>query len=180
MQAVCALQTGVVSEELYSYNCGAGGSSCTANPANPSCEGGVCAIPPEQRPFTDAEAQTAFAAFSLTSISGSTTGGFSASMDFAPVPVGYWSCLDTEASNGTGSRAAEENQGFDFSSLITGQEGSIAQFGGQERCKDCRCFESSLVAVTDLTRFNPSFPRYGLCYRFNCFRPDYLQIAIRS
>ena len=39
---------------------------------------------------------------------------------------------------------------------------------------------SSLVAVTDLARFNPSFTRYGLCYRFNCFRSDYLQIAIKN
>lgn len=125
MQAVCALQTGVVSEEDYSFNCDANNGRCAANPANPACTGGSCLIPPEQRPFTDAEAQSAFDGFTVqTTISGANTGGFSSSMDYAAVPVGYWSCLDTEASNGTSSRVAEENQGFDFSSLVTGQESS--------------------------------------------------------
>lgn len=44
---------------------------------------------------------------------------------------------------------------------------------------ECRCFVSSLM---DISKFsvNPSFPRFGLCYRANCYRPNYLQFAIRS
>jgi hypothetical protein len=27
-------------------------------------------------------------------------------------------------------------------------------------------------------RFNPTFPRIGLCYKMNCYREDYLQFAV--
>lgn len=55
----------VVSEEDYSFNCDANNGRCAANPANPACTGGSCLIPPEQRPFTDAEAQSAFDGFTV-------------------------------------------------------------------------------------------------------------------
>ena len=27
--------------------------------------------------------------------------------------------------------------------------------------------------------FNPTFPTYGLCYRSNCYRSDYLQVGVK-
>jgi hypothetical protein len=36
---------------------------------------------------------------------------------------------------------------------------------------------SSLQAVTSIN-FNPTFPKLGLCYRMNCYKEDYLQIAV--
>ena len=43
--------------------------------------------------------------------------------------------------------------------------------------QECRCFISSLLSITSFN-FNPTFPTLGLCYRMNCYKPDYLQVAI--
>jgi len=61
-------------------------------------------------------------------------------------------------------------------SLVDRVQADMALFGGQEQCKDCRCFTSSLLEFSK--GVNPLQTRYGLCYRSNCYREDYLQIAI--
>ena len=60
-----------------------------------------------------------------------------------------------------------------------GNPWDMTRRGGQARCKNCRCFESSLVEMSSSIPTG-AMTKYGLCYRFNCYRPDYLQIAVRS
>ena len=154
-----------------------------------TCRGksGPCANPPADRTlpsmyqyFTDDEAAEAFPSFTGT-FNGATTGGYSSSMDYVPVRLGYWNCADTQGQASNASRNSEE--GVD-SSLTGSLFGSDTQeemdlFGGQAHCPECRCFRSSLIEVSSGT-FDPRFPAYGLCYRSNCYREDYLQIAIKN
>ena len=106
-----------------------------------------------------------------------TVGGVSGSMDYVPVRVKYWNCAFKQgASTEAGNRTSEEGAAIDSS--LFGKKSEMALFGGQEQCPECRCFVSSLVEFTK--GFNPTFPRYGLCYRANCFRNDYLQVGVRG
>jgi hypothetical protein len=66
---------------------------------------------------------------------------------------------------------------FTLSSLLDTAD-DMTKFGGQARCPECRCLISSLVEASRPLFLNPRFPRYGLCYRTNCYTPDYLQVAV--
>lgn len=57
---------------------------------------------------------------------------------------------------------------------------SIGEVGGQSFCEHCRCFSSGLVPVSDIVHFDPEFARKGLCYQFNCYSNEYLQVGIKS
>ena len=108
-----------------------------------------------------------------------TTGGYNDAMDYIPVPVGYWNCMFPQQgsmSNVTGSG----DSGFSLSSIAGsfGKASDMSKFGGQARCPTCRCMNSSLMEMSS-GNLNPTFPRYGLCYRTNCARPDYLQVGLR-
>lgn len=183
MSSVCVIKTNL--KVAPKYSCGRPFSqdpSCTSGPTNPSsCNGGECDLPPEMQYFTDDSAVAAFSdtgsPVGVTPRAGN-TGGFSASMDYVPVQIGYWSCLDSKAAENVTGRVNEESGGFDFNNLIGGAEDDMKLFGGQARCPECRCFVSSLMEIVE--GVNPLFPRYGLCYRSNCYQPDYLQIAIKN
>ena len=170
---VCVLNDAISVPPTASFTCQGKSGPCENGPADGT-------LPAMYRYFTDSQAKDAFPSFS-GSFSGATTGGFSSSMDYAPVRLGYWNCQDLRGQAGNSSRGAEE--GVD-SSLTGGLFGSSVEeeqslFGGQANCPECRCFTSSLIEITSGT-FDPRFPAYGLCYRSNCYRPDYLQIAIRN
>ena len=49
--------------------------------------------------------------------------------------------------------------------------------GGQANCPECRCLRSTLV---ELTRLGSSSPSFGLCYRTNCYRENYLQVGVKG
>lgn len=102
-------------------------------------------------------------------------GGWSDAMDFAPVQLGYWNCQDA-APSAASLNALAESAGAPINyTRIVEQSKETKLFGGQSHCPNCRCFTSSLM---DLSKFslNPKFPRYGLCYRANCYKADYLQV----
>jgi len=120
----------------------------------------------------------AAAASKINTATAATTGGYNDAMDYMPVPVGYWNCMFPQ--QGSNSTARRED-GFSLSSIAGsfGQASDMSKFGGQARCPTCRCMNSSLMEMSS-GNLNPQFPRYGLCYRTNCARPDYLQVAIRG
>ena len=147
------------------------------------CTGDGCNIHPSMRYFTNDGAAAAAVAASGQSQSyvatTATTGGFIPYNDYVPVSVGYWDCSYTQnnsANSKSSSTASDTSQ-----SALTSLYSSLADtttVGGQSRCPSCRCFISSLQ---ELNRgVNPEFPSYGLCYRKNCYRKDYLQIALLS
>eukprot|EP00750_Incisomonas_marina_P021440 INCI4403.1.p1 GENE.INCI4403.1~~INCI4403.1.p1 ORF type:complete len:1790 (-),score=258.98 INCI4403.1:108-5477(-) len=130
--------------------------------------------------------------------------GFSDAMDFVPVRIGYWNCLDEKPpsdldqlftvtseitnvnENTTAEEVAardeeEEGEKVDINDLFDGLTDSLAgDVGGQSFCEHCRCFESGLVPVNDIVNFDPTFARKGLCYQFNCYADNYLQVGIKS
>jgi len=170
---VCVLNSGISVPPANDYTCEGKRGPCEKGPADGT-------LPSMYRYFTDSQATDAFASFS-GSFSGATTGGFSSSLDYAPVRLGYWNCQDLRGQAGNASRGGEE--GVD-SSLTSGLFGSSVEdeqklFGGQANCPECRCFRSSLIELSSGV-FDPRFPAYGLCYRSNCYRPDYLQVAIKN
>lgn len=106
-------------------------------------------------------------------------GGHSESMDYAPVRVGYWNCMDEKPSLQTAietTEGMEVNYGDAFSQL----DSNIPNFGGQIRSSKSRCFSSSLTAFSEFINFNPDFPAYGLCYAANCYKADYLQFGVKG
>lgn len=111
----------------------------------------------------------------ITLNSGARVGGVSAAMDFVPARVSYWNCQLPKTS-GSGNSSA--SVGADVDSSLFGSVTDMSSFAGQDQCATCRCMSSSLVQLT--SGVNPTFPKYGLCYRTNCFREDYLQIAVRG
>ena len=121
----------------------------------------------------------AAAASLITTASEKTTGGFNDAMDYMPVPVGYWNCMFAEPKVNTTPTEAGTTSLASLSSTFAAAASDMSQFGGQFRCPSCRCFKSSLVALSGFS-VNPSFPSYGLCYRSNCARYDYLQIGIKG
>jgi len=146
---------------------GSGGSVCAqSSSAN---------IAPFQQFFaTNAAAQ---AASGVSSALASTTGGYNNAMDYVPVPVGFWNCMypkpATNASNGGGDTGALVSK----ASKLFASTSDMSSFGGQARCPSCRCMQSSLMEIAK-GNLQTSFPSYGLCYRTNCYRPDYLQVAV--
>jgi pentapeptide MXKDX repeat protein len=140
----------------------------------PNCTTASCPLPPSLRHFTDANVSDAFD----RSESVASVGGWSSAMDYVPVRVGYWNCQDTGPTTTSLTRDGEGGDIDNATTLVSSAMDSKL-FGGQSHCPSCRCLVSSLMDVTKLN-INPSFPRYGLCYRTNCFRSDYLQVAIRS
>lgn len=174
MSAVCVIKADYQGEPAAaSYSIDINTGSTAASLYNDANRG----VPPTFRYFTtDAEAVAA------TGISGATaarTGGYSSAQDYIPVPVGYWACNAASANNvsagvdGTGSGLSNFAGLFGVSTST-----EMDQFGGQARCPNCRCMQSSLLELT--RSLTPAVSSYGLCYRTNCYRPDYLQVAIRG
>ena len=99
-------------------------------------------------------------------------------MDYVPVPVGYWSCIYADAS--TGANASQAGDTASAVAQATGyfksQLASIT-VGGQARCPTCRCLQTRLSAPATYAA-TLQLPDIGGCYRANCYRPDYLQVAI--
>lgn len=174
MSAVCVIKADYQGEPAAaSYSIDINTGATTASLYNDANRG----VPPTFRYFaSDAEAAAA------TGIAGATaarTGGYSAAQDYVPMPVGYWACNAASANNvsagvdGTGSGLSNFAGLFGVSTST-----EMDQFGGQARCPNCRCMQSSLLELT--RSLSPAVSSYGLCYRTNCYRPDYLQVAIRG
>ena len=113
-----------------------------------------------------------------TTGSGPFTAGFSDAMDYVPVRMGYWNCQDVKPSTTAGvGGAADSNESYPLiEKAMDAMVIDMQSFGGQTQCANCRCFESSLMEAYQ--GFNPMFPKYGLCYRANCYTEDYLQFGI--
>lgn len=95
-----------------------------------------------------------------------TLAGWSDSMDFIPVRVGTINCLDRMPKKLPSDKStASGGSSLNLKSQMSGQLAAGADVGGQYRCKSCRCIKSSLQSAAS---FNPSFPKYGLCYMTNC------------
>jgi len=176
--SVLACHAHPVSCHAPRYTCGtqlSGGSmDCNAQ-LNTNCDMSGCYLPTIYQHFT---AQTAGAAAG-SGASPSRTGGFSSAMDYVPVRIGYWNCQNAAPSSNASTAVANEGSDVDLGSLTQGTEEKMRLFGGQAYCKNCRCFVSSLMEFSS-GKVDPSFPRFGLCYRSNCFRKDYLQFAIQD
>jgi len=129
------------------------------------------------RVFTDAAAAAATGKSTSTAAN---TGGYNDAMDYAPVQVGYWNCQYPRPSDNATTGTATEYGGVAQAAAYFGLTADLSSFGGQARCASCRCMTSSLMELTKVGALNPSFPQYGLCYRTNCYRPDYLQVGIKA
>lgn len=144
-----------------------GGSACWTN-------AGQANIASFERFFASDAA--AAAATGVAGASAATTGGYNNANDYVPVPVGFWNCMYPSASaNGTGG--GESGNLLNKVSSLFGSAADMSSFGGQSRCPQCRCMKSSLMEL-DKGNIQTQYPSYGLCYRTNCYRPDYLQVAI--
>jgi hypothetical protein len=135
-------------------------------------------VPSAMRWFaTDGDASTAAGVPGATA---ATTGGYNNAMDYVPVNVGYWNCMYATPKTNTSTTLGGGDTGAGLREFVTsfGKAADMETFGGQSRCPGCRCLTSSLMELTK--GYNPAQPEYGLCYRVNCYRPDYLQVAIRS
>lgn len=184
MSAVCSIRTdwSVSTSDFVSYGgysqSGWGGSSLAGPQPYPAVKQADTNIPPFFRWF--ATAADAAKASLITTASEKTTGGFNDAMDYMPVPVGYWNCMFAVAT--VNKTAGGESTNVDMESLsnsFTAAANDMTQFGGQFRCPSCRCFKSSLSALSGFN-VNPAFPSYGLCYRSNCARYDYLQVGLKG
>jgi hypothetical protein len=102
--------------------------------------------------------------------------GWSDAMDFVPVKVGSYSCLDNKAIFLSGSSTKAEG-GNKLSMAMDSAYGDITTYGGQYRSEKSRCFVSSLQSAKT---FNPAFSKLGLCYASNCFKADYLQVGVKT
>ena len=125
---------------------------------------------------------TAAAAVAASGVAGSTpatTAGFSAAMDYVPVPVGYWSCNAATQSSNT-SVGAESSGGLSsLTSLFIGGVTDMTSYAGQARCDTCRCMISTLLPLTQSVTLTKA-ASYGLCYVTNCYSANYLQVGILS
>jgi hypothetical protein len=111
------------------------------------------------------------------------TGGNLAAADYLPLWMGYWHCSDVEpaSANGTGGGDSDAGGLTGLAALLVGATHvDAATRGGQARCKDCRCFPASLTEMSRPPTVPGQLPVLGQCYRFNCYRPDYLQVGVRS
>ncbi|KAA0172575.1 hypothetical protein FNF27_05929 [Cafeteria roenbergensis] len=183
MSAICVLRSGAGVDTQYSCGFRHEDGGCSAGPTQSAgCDSGGqnCALPVEQQHFTAAEISDAF---SGSSAQGATTvdrvGGHSAAMDFVPVRVGYWSCLSSWPSvNDSGRSVADPGSDTEVSQEVKEAASAATDFGGQSYCRECRCFASSLYEVTK--GVPPLGGPHGLCYAHNCYRSDYLQVAVKG
>lgn len=171
MSAVCIVKGDYSAAE---QSCGAFDQSSGA-----ACVSASTAGVPSYMQFFDTDAQAA-AASGTSSATVSSTGGFNNAMDYVPVPVGYWNCLYGSPKDNSSVTLGGGDTGASLRQFVTsfGSATDMETFGGQARCPQCRCLQSSLLELTK--GINPEQPEYGLCYRTNCYRPDYLQIAVKS
>ena len=178
MAAVCDIRSGWQLSSQYTcgtYQPGVG-TRCDVK-LNDNCDSNNgCRLPSLLQHFTSA---TASAAFGGAVVNPGSTGGYSSAMDFVPVKIGYWSCANTKPAGNTSQQLAQEGGDVDLGTLTQGTEEQMRLFGGQAYCPTCRCFVSSLMEFSS-GKVDPNFPRFGLCYRSNCFRKDYLQFAIQD
>ena len=107
-------------------------------------------------------------------------------MDFAPVRAELWDCRDpiddVRTVANASSRASVSASGSDQGTVLelaAEAGGEISSFGGQSRCPECRCFESSLRELTQPAS-GSGVTTYGSCFRANCYRRDYLQVGVRG
>jgi MFS family permease len=177
MAAVCIVRSDWTVEQ--NPTCGdfrQDGSGPQCNLPNDNCNGATCELPSYMQHYaTDAEAASASGVGGATT---SATGGYNNAMDYLPLRVGYWNCMYAKPSGNESGSLGGEGGGLEAFKSLFGSATDMEKFGGQARCENCRCFESSLMEIG--LNLNPNFPVYGLCYRANCYRPDYLQIAIRG
>lgn len=161
MSAVCVINKGFTQETScpsWYIQESDGSPACGLN--NNVCSGGNCNIPTSMQFFASDAAATAAAG---TTALAATTGGFSSSMDYVPVQVGYWACNTNQpVGNQTGGNEGSTSGFNNFASLF-GSTSDMQMFGGQARCPQCRCFQSSLLELT--RSITPTFKVYGLCYR---------------
>jgi len=106
-------------------------------------------------------------------------GGYGESMDYAPVRLGYWNCLDAKPKL-TGTIKAVEGQDVDYGKAFDKLEQRMPEFGGQVYSSKSRCFRSSLIGFSEFHNINPEWPAYGLCYVTNCYTEDYLQFGLQD
>ena len=191
MSAVCVI-SGTMAKEppFYSRYVDANGLQ-QVNPVNSQCSSGVsapvppavasltgtCGVPPPMAPFSTPAA--AAAASGVSTATQTTTSGFSSSMDYVPVPVGYWSC--NAATTTANVSVGAESSGSSLSSFTSlfGVTRDMSTFGGQARCENCRCLISSLLPLTQAVTLTQNSV-YGLCYVINCYSTEYLQVGIYS
>jgi hypothetical protein len=114
----------------------------------------------------------------VSTATAASTGGYNDAMDYLPVPVGYWNCMFPQAGSNKSSGGGDSSFSLSSISQKFGSASDMSKFGGQSFCPTCRCFNSSLKDMT-LGNVTTLSPRYGLCYRTNCARPDYLQVGFR-
>eukprot|EP01138_Halocafeteria_seosinensis_P015489 gb/GECG01015807.1/.p1 GENE.gb/GECG01015807.1/~~gb/GECG01015807.1/.p1 ORF type:complete len:909 (+),score=86.63 gb/GECG01015807.1/:1-2727(+) len=145
-----------------------------------SCTSFSGELPKMYQYFSSDEVATALTNVNVdvSKIKVSNLGGFSRSMDYVSVQVKFWNCRDVKSSLNTSSKD-DTGLGIDLGGIAGSILPDMERFGGQEHCATCRCFESSLRELTSFA-FSPKFPKFGLCYRANCFRRDYLQVAVRN
>jgi len=177
MSAVCIVKGDYSSEPACASNYvnqGTGSTVCGTN--NDACSGGSCGIASAFRWFGSNSAAQAASGVSAATVA--TTGGFSSSMDYVPVQVGYWACNTDNPTTNVSAGVDGTGTGLDNFANLFGVSTDMSMFGGQARCPNCRCLQSSLLEFS--RSLTPSTASYGLCYRSNCYRPDYLQVAIRG
>jgi len=172
MSANCYVKATYATEAYQSY----GGFDQNAGGPQLTASASTIGIPPWMAFYTSASA--AAAAANVVSAPVTAVGGYQASMDYVPVPVGYWSCMYSDASTG-----ANASQAGDTASAVSQATGffkaqlSSVTVGGQARCPTCRCMQTRLSAPATYAA-TLTLPNLGGCYRMNCYRPDYLQVAI--
>ena len=106
------------------------------------------------------------------------TGGYSHSMDFVPVRLGYWNCLDAKPESTSSMTTIGNGTEVDTDETFGSLSDELELFGGQTHCENCRCFESTLREIGSIKQLE--YATYGLCYVSNCYRSDYLQVGIRE
>jgi hypothetical protein len=172
MSAVCIVKGDYAAAEQTcgEYRQDGSGANCVPAPTS--------GVPTYMQWFaTDAEAAAAAGTSSATA---ATTGGYNNAMDYVPVLVGYWNCMYSTPKDNSSEALGGGDTGSQLREFVSsfGKATDMATFGGQARCPSCRCLPSSLMELTK--GYNPEAPEYGLCYRVNCYRPDYLQVAVKS
>lgn len=172
MSAVCVVKSTWTSVDA-APNCGVySGNTATCT----SVAGDVAGkIPSWARPYaTDAAAVAASGEATATAAS---TGGYNDALDWLPIQTGWSNCaFSAPASNVTQSSSYVSTLSS-LASQFTSGSADMTKMGGQSHCPTCRCMKSSLMEMSRLA-VDLKFPRYGLCYRTNCARSDYLQIAV--
>jgi len=109
---------------------------------------------------------------------GSCNAGYNNAMDYVPVRIGYWNCLDLKPTSTGSNKNTGANVSLDRGAIFSSLSDDIDKFGGQQHCETCRCFESTLREWGSIKSLE--YANYGLCYASNCYKADYLQVGVRS